>query len=62
MLKQRSVPNSNFKSDNYIEKRLWANSRDGEKIPISLVYHKDTELDSKYSITSLCLWLLWVYD
>ena len=46
MLKQRSVPNSNFKSANYIEKRLWANSRDGEKIPISLVYHKDTELDS----------------
>ena len=33
MLKQRKVPNSNFKSDNYIEKRLWANSRDGEKFP-----------------------------
>ena len=46
ILKQRKVPKSNFKSDNYIEKRLWANSRDGVKIPLSLVYHKDTELDS----------------
>jgi len=45
LLKQRTVPNSKFKSNNYIEKRFWADSRDGEKIPISLVYHKDTELD-----------------
>ena len=45
ILKQRTVPNSKFKSDNYIEKRLWADSRDGVKIPISLVYHKNTALD-----------------
>ena len=45
LLKQRTVPNSKFKSNNYIEKRLWADSRDGEKIAISLVYHKDTKLD-----------------
>ncbi len=45
ILKQRKVPKSKFKSDNYIEKRLWADSRDGVKIPLSLVYHKDTELD-----------------
>ena len=45
ILKQRKVPKSKFKSDNYIEKILWADSRDGVKIPLSLVYHKDTELD-----------------
>ena len=45
ILKERKVPKSKFKSDNYIEKRLWADSRDGVKIPLSLVYHKDTELD-----------------
>src|SRR5690606_23341749 len=34
-----------FHKDNYISERVWATARDGVKIPISLVYHKDTKLD-----------------
>ncbi len=30
---------------NYISKRFWADASDGSKIPISLLYHKDTALD-----------------
>lgn len=33
-----------FDPKHYVSKRLWANSRDGVKIPISIVYHKDTQL------------------
>ena len=35
---------------NYVSKRLWARSRDGIRIPISIVYHKKTELNSKTPI------------
>jgi len=35
---------ASIKSKNYISERIWANSRDGKaKIPISLVYHKNTQ-------------------
>jgi len=34
-----------FKPENYKSQRLWANARDGERIPISMVYHKDTPLE-----------------
>ncbi len=42
LLKQQEVIDPSFDSKNYIEKRLWATARDGVKIPISMVYHKDT--------------------
>ncbi|MPL56504.1 Protease 2 [bioreactor metagenome] len=43
LLKQQEVLGGTFDSKNYISERIWANSRDGKvKIPISLVYHKDT--------------------
>ena len=43
LLKQQEVLGGKFLSENYISERVWADSRDGEtKIPISLVYHKDT--------------------
>ena len=33
-----------FDPSHYVSKRLWADARDGSKIPISLVHHKDTQL------------------
>jgi oligopeptidase B len=43
LLKQQEVLGGTFDAKNYISERIWANSRDGKvKIPISLVYHKDT--------------------
>ncbi|MEO2099627.1 MAG: prolyl oligopeptidase family serine peptidase, partial [Flavobacteriaceae bacterium] len=41
LLKQRAVVDDHFKIENYVEKRIWATSRDGVKIPISLVHHKE---------------------
>ena len=45
ILKEQEVLNVNFKKENYISKRLWATASDGTKIPISLVYHKDTKIN-----------------
>lgn len=43
LLKQQEVLGGKFLSKNYVSERVWASSRDGEnKIPISLVYHKNT--------------------
>ena len=45
LLKEQEVLGGKFHKENYISERLWAPSRDGEnKIPISIVYHKDTKL------------------
>lgn len=44
LLKQQEVLGGHFFPENYISERIWADSRDGQtKIPISLVYHKDTK-------------------
>jgi oligopeptidase B len=37
---------NNFDSDNYLAERIYAKARDSTEIPISLVYHKDTTLNS----------------
>ena len=42
--KQQEVLDSNFNTKNYTSERLFANSHDGKKIPISIVRHVDTEL------------------
>lgn len=42
LLKQQEVLGGAFSPDNYISERIWATARDGKKVPISLVYHKDT--------------------
>ncbi|MGX9986461.1 S9 family peptidase [Soonwooa purpurea] len=47
LLKQQEVLGGTFNSENYISERLWATARDGKKIPISLVYHKDTKKSEK---------------
>ena len=46
LLKQTQVLDEDFDPSNYIEKRLWAEARDGVKVPISMVYHKDSLLNS----------------
>ena len=43
--KEQEVLGGKFNKENYKSKRIWATARDGEKIAISLVYHKDTKLD-----------------
>lgn len=44
VLKQQEVLGGDFKQENYISERIWAPSRDKKTlIPISLVYHRDTE-------------------
>jgi len=46
VLKEQEVLGGLFEKENYAEERLWATARDGAKIPISLVYHKDTVLNA----------------
>ncbi|WP_447952157.1 S9 family peptidase [Chryseobacterium koreense] len=43
LLKQQEVLGGKFLAENYISERIWAKARDGKKVPISLVYHKDTK-------------------
>lgn len=43
ILKEQEVLGGKFFGENYVSERIWAPSRDGKnKIPISLVYHKNT--------------------
>ncbi len=42
LLKQQEVLGEHFSPENYVSERIWATARDGKKVPISLVYHKDT--------------------
>ncbi len=44
ILKTQEVLGGDFEPSHYVSKRLWADARDGSKIPISLVHHKDTQL------------------
>ncbi|MEM9144429.1 MAG: S9 family peptidase, partial [Bacteroidota bacterium] len=45
--KEQEVLGGKFHKDNYREKRIWATARDGARIPMSLVYHKDTPLSKE---------------
>ncbi len=45
ILKEQEVLGGKFDKNNYTEKRLWATARDGKKIPISLIYRKNTKLN-----------------
>ena len=44
--KEQEVLGGKFDKDNYVEKRVWATARDGVKVPMSMVYHKDTKVDA----------------
>lgn len=43
IMKEQEVLGGTFEKSNYVSERIWAPARDGEKIPVSLVYHKDTK-------------------
>ncbi len=43
--KEQEVLGGAFKKENYDSKRVWATTRDGVKVPISLVYKKGITLD-----------------
>ena len=47
ILKESEVMGGNFDKNNYESKLVWANARDGKKIPISLVYKKDTYVEGE---------------
>lgn len=42
LLKQQEVLGG-FDKDDYVAKRLWVTARDGAKVPVSMVMHKDTK-------------------
>ena len=44
--KEQEVLGGKFDKNNYKSERVWATARDGKKVAISLVYHKDTELNN----------------
>jgi len=46
LLKMEEV-GGEFNPDDYRSERIWASARDGVKVPISLVYHKNTKKDGK---------------
>jgi oligopeptidase B len=43
--KEQEVLGGTFKKENYRSERVWATARDGKKVAVSLVYHKDTEVN-----------------
>ena len=48
--KEQEVLGGKFDKGNYLEKRVWATARDGVKVPMSIVYHKDTKLTKETPI------------
>lgn len=42
--KEQEVLGGKFDQSNYKSERIWATARDGKKVAISLVYHKDTKI------------------
>ena len=45
VLKEQEVLGGNFDKDNYNMERIWTTAQDGVKVPVSIIYHKDTQLD-----------------
>ena len=41
--KEQDVLGGKFKKENYVSERVWAKAKDGTKVPISLVHHRDTK-------------------
>lgn len=55
VIKEQEVLGGKFNKQNYTSNRLWAPSHDGKKVPISIVYHKNTILSAQTPL------LLYVY-
>ena len=47
ILKESEVMGGNFDKKNYESKLVWADARDGKKVPISMVYRKDTYIQGE---------------
>lgn len=45
ILKKEQAVLGGFQKSNYITERIYIDSRDGVKIPVSIVYHKNTKID-----------------
>jgi oligopeptidase B len=45
LMKQQEVLGGKFDPKNYITERIYVEARDGAKIPVSIVYHKNTKKD-----------------
>ena len=45
--KEQQVLGGKFDKNNYTEERIWANAKDGTKIPISMVYRKGLKKDGE---------------
>lgn len=43
--KEQEVLGGKFQKENYKSERVWVTARDGKKVAVSLVYHKDTTLN-----------------
>ena len=48
--KEQEVLGGKFKKENYKSDRIWATTRDGVEVPMSIVYHKNTEINAKTPI------------
>lgn len=48
--KEQEVLGGDFNKENYLEKRLWVDARDGVRIPISVVHRKDLKIDQNTPI------------
>lgn len=44
--KEQDVLDKNFKKENYSAERIWVTARDGEKVPVSLVYRTDLKKET----------------
>ena len=49
-----------YNANQFISERIWAEVRDGVKVPISIVYKKGIKLDKSNPAANLCLWFLWL--
>lgn len=48
--KEQEVLGGKFDKNNYVSKRIWVPARDGKKIALSIVHHKDTEINENTPI------------
>ena len=45
LLKEQEISDGKFNKNDYRSQRIWVQARDGERIPVSMVWHKDTVLE-----------------
>ncbi len=48
--KQQEVNDLNFKTENYLSKRIYITANDGVEVPVSIVFKKETHLDGSHPL------------